>query len=151
MGFPRGSVGKESTCTAGDLGSIPGLGRSLVAGKVYPLKHSCLENPMDWGAWQATVHRVVKSWTRLKRLSTQTHRTLRMTLKQRFTYLAPALSGPLFSFKVFRSLYSFVLGTNLLVIRLPRTTVSFGSSPLHCFEPLFCPHSHIPTSSRPSA
>ena len=65
-----------------------------------------------------------------------------MTPKPRFTYLAPALSGPLFSFKVFQSLYSFVLGTNLLVTRLPRTIVPAGVSPLHCFEPLFC---HIPT------
>ena len=59
------SDGKESACSAGDLGSIPGLGRSPGEGNDYPLQ-SCLENPMDRGAWQATVHRVANSWTRLK-------------------------------------------------------------------------------------
>ena len=47
LGFPHGSAGKESTCYAGDLGSIPGLGRSPGEGKGYPLKHSSLENSMD--------------------------------------------------------------------------------------------------------
>ena len=65
-GFPDGSVGKESACSAGDTGSIPGLGR----GPGNPLQYSCLENLMNRGAWQATVHRVAKSWTRLKGLST---------------------------------------------------------------------------------
>ena len=52
-----------------DVGSIPGVGRSPGGGRGNPLQYSCLENPMDRGAWQATVHRVAKSWTRLKRLS----------------------------------------------------------------------------------
>ena len=52
------------------MGSIPGLGRSPEEGHGYPLKYSCLKNPMGRGAWQAAVHRVIKSWTRLKRLST---------------------------------------------------------------------------------
>ena len=56
MGFPHSSVGKESACNAGDPGSIPGLGRSSGEGKGYPLQCSDLENPMDRGAWQATVH-----------------------------------------------------------------------------------------------
>ena len=60
VAFPGGSDGKESACTSGDPGSIPGLGRSPVEGNGYPL-HSCLENPMDRGAWQATVHRSKKS------------------------------------------------------------------------------------------
>ena len=47
MGFPGGSGGKESDCTAGDLGSIPGSGRSPGEGNIYPLQYSCLENPMD--------------------------------------------------------------------------------------------------------
>ena len=64
-GFPCGSAGKESTCNAGDLGSIPGLGRSPGEGKGNPLQYSWLENPMDGGAWWATVHRVTKSQTRL--------------------------------------------------------------------------------------
>ena len=65
LGFPGGSDSKESTCNAGDLGSIPGLGRSPGEGNGYPLQYSCLEYPMDRGAWRATVHRVTKSQTRL--------------------------------------------------------------------------------------
>ena len=62
-GFPGGSDSKESACNAGDLGSIPGLGRSSGEGNGYPLQYSCLENSMDRGAWQAIVHGVAKSWT----------------------------------------------------------------------------------------
>ena len=65
-GFPGGSMGKESTCNAGDLGSIPGSGRSPGGGHSNPLQYSCLKNPMDRGAWQATVYRVAKSWTGLQ-------------------------------------------------------------------------------------
>ena len=54
--FLHGSGGNESTCNAGDLGSIPGLGRSPGEGNGNPLQYSYLENPMDRGAWQATVH-----------------------------------------------------------------------------------------------
>ena len=50
--FPHSSVGKASACTAGDLGLIPGLGRSPGEGNGNPLQYSCLENPMDKGAWQ---------------------------------------------------------------------------------------------------
>ena len=57
------SDGKESACNAGDLGSIPGLGRSPGEGSGNSLQHSCLENPRDRGAWWATVHRVTKSQT----------------------------------------------------------------------------------------
>ena len=63
MGFPRGSDSKESACDAGDLGSIPRLGRSPGEGNGTPLQYSCLENPMDRGAWQATVHGVEQSRT----------------------------------------------------------------------------------------
>ena len=63
--FPGGSDGKASACNAGDLGSIPGLGRSPGEGNGNSLQHSCLENPMDGGAWWAIVHRVAKRWTRL--------------------------------------------------------------------------------------
>ena len=55
--------GKESACNAGDLGSIPGSGRSPREGNGNPLQYSCLENPMFRGAWQATVHGVAKSQT----------------------------------------------------------------------------------------
>ena len=57
--------GKESTYNAGDLGSIPGLGRSPGGGHGDPLQYSCLENYMDRGAWQATVGGVTKSWIQL--------------------------------------------------------------------------------------
>ena len=62
---------KSSAYTAGDLGLILGLGRSLGERNGYPLQYSCLEGPMDRGAWPATVHGVTQSRTRLKRLSTQ--------------------------------------------------------------------------------
>ena len=61
MGFPGGSDGKESACSVGDLGLIPGLRRSPGEGKGYPLQYSGLVNSMNRGAWQATVHRVTKS------------------------------------------------------------------------------------------
>ena len=59
--FPGGSDGKESACNVGDPGSIPGLGRSPGERNGYPLQYSCLENPMDRGAWRATVHGITKS------------------------------------------------------------------------------------------
>ena len=52
-GFPHSSVSKESVCNTGDPGLIPGLGRSPGEGNGNPLQYSCLENPMDRGAWQA--------------------------------------------------------------------------------------------------
>ena len=63
--FPGGSDGKESACSAGDPALIPGLGRSLRVGNGNALQYSCLENPMDRGAWWATVHGVTNSRTRL--------------------------------------------------------------------------------------
>ena len=61
MGFPGGSVGKESACNVGDLSlKIAGLGRSPGERKGYPLQYSGLENYMDRGAWQATVHGVTE-------------------------------------------------------------------------------------------
>ena len=68
MGFPGGSDGKESTCNAGDLSSIPGSGKSPGGGNGNPLQYSYLDNPMDRGAWWATVHGVTKSRTRLSNL-----------------------------------------------------------------------------------
>ena len=61
-GFPGGSEFKVSAWNAGDPGSIPGLGRSPGEGNGNPLQYSCLENPMDRGAWWATVYGVAKSW-----------------------------------------------------------------------------------------
>ena len=65
LDFPGGSDGKASVYNAGDLGSIPGSGRSPGEGNGNPLQYYCLKNPMDRGAWLATVHGVAKSQTRL--------------------------------------------------------------------------------------
>ena len=59
-GFPGGSDGKESACSVGDRGSIPGSGRPPGEGNGNPLQYSCLENTMDGGPWQAIVHGVAK-------------------------------------------------------------------------------------------
>ena len=66
MGFPGGSVVKNLPANAGDagdMGSIPGLGRSPGGGDGNPLQYSCLENLIDRGAWRTTIHRVVESDT----------------------------------------------------------------------------------------
>ena len=66
LGFPCSSVSKESACSAGDPGSIPGLGRSPGEGNGNPIQYPCLENLMDRGAWWAAVHGVIaKSQVRL--------------------------------------------------------------------------------------
>ena len=67
-GFPGGSAGKESTCTVGDLGSIPGLGRSPGEGNDYPFQYSGLENSIN-----CIVHGVTKSWTQLSDFHFHTH------------------------------------------------------------------------------
>jgi len=64
-GFPGGSEVTASACNVGDLGSVLGSGRSPGEGNGNPLQYSCLENPMDRGAWCVTVHGVAKSRTRL--------------------------------------------------------------------------------------
>ena len=65
LGFPGGSGSKESACNAGDLGSIPGSGRSPGDGNSNPLQYSDLENSMDRGAWWATAHGISRSQTGL--------------------------------------------------------------------------------------
>ena len=78
-GFPGGSVSKESAVSeldAGDMDSIPGSERSLGRGRGNPPQYSCLENPMDRGAWWAVVYRVAKNWIWLKWLSMHTHASL---------------------------------------------------------------------------
>ena len=72
--FPGGLEVKVSASNVGDLGSIPGSGRSLGEGNDNPLQYSCLENPMDGEAWQATVHGVAKSRTRLSDLTSLSQR-----------------------------------------------------------------------------
>ena len=71
--FSGGSEGKGSPCNAGDLGSIPGLGRSTGEGHGNPPQYSCLETPKDRGTWQATVRGVAKSQTQLSGKHTHTH------------------------------------------------------------------------------
>ena len=74
-GFPVGSVGKESTCSAGDKGhwgSIPGSGRSPGGGNSKPLQYACLGDPMDRGAWWASGQGVMKELDTTELLSTQT-------------------------------------------------------------------------------
>ena len=61
MGFPGSSTGKETACNMGNPGLIPGSERSSGGGHDNPLQYSCLENPMNRGTWQATVHGVTKS------------------------------------------------------------------------------------------
>ena len=70
MGFPDSSVGKESACKAGDPSLIPGFARSPGGGHDNPLQCSCLDNPMDRRAWQATVHGCHKESDMTDRLST---------------------------------------------------------------------------------
>ena len=69
--FPGGSHSKASAYNVGDQGSIPGSGRSPGEGNGNTLKHSCLENAIDRGAWWATVHEVAESWTQLNNYYTQ--------------------------------------------------------------------------------
>ena len=59
----HGSDSEASASNAGDLGSVPGVGRSPGEGNGNPFQYSCLKNPMEGGAWEATVHEVSKSWT----------------------------------------------------------------------------------------
>ena len=84
MGFPGGTGGKESTCNAEDLrdlGSIPGLKRSPGGGHGNPLQYSCLENPIDRGAWWATAHGVAQSWTWLNGLFPLSCRRVNTSIK----------------------------------------------------------------------
>ena len=93
MGFPGGSEVKVSACNAGDLGLIPGLGRSPGEGNGNPLQYSCRENPMDGRAWWATVHRVAKSWTRLSDFNLIIYFTrVKNTEVRLFSLLLPAFS-----------------------------------------------------------
>ena len=75
-GFPGGSEIKASACNVGDLDSIPGLERSPGERNGNPLQCFCLENPMDGGAWWATVHGVAKSRTGLRNFTSLLHGTL---------------------------------------------------------------------------
>ena len=89
MGFPGSSAGKESACNAGDPSSIPELERSPGGGHGNPHQYSCLENPMDRGAWRATVHEVTRVGHDLATkptLPTLTHNYCGLTWLRRNTY-----------------------------------------------------------------
>ena len=101
VGFPYGSAGREATCNAGDLGSVPGLGRSPEEGKCYPLQYSGLENSMN-----CIVHRVTKSWTRLSDFHFHFH------------------SGTISCFRCTCGVQSSSLGPSVSVIALEFCTVS---------------------------
>ena len=77
LGFPCGLAGKESACSVGDLGSIPGLGMSPREGKGYPLQYSGLEKSMD-----CIVHGVAKSWTQLSDFHSLTHSLIISDMEQ---------------------------------------------------------------------
>ena len=86
--FSGGSEVKASACNVGDLGSIPGSGKSTGEGNGNPLQYSCLENPMDGGAWWALVHEVAKSRTRLSDfIHSLTHSSLLALLLVNSTHL----------------------------------------------------------------
>jgi len=89
--FRGGSALKESTYNAGDVGLIPGSGRSPGGGHGNPLQHSCLGNPMGRGHWQAIIHRVAKSRTRLSNwtATARTQKHLPFTRCPFFPPLAP--------------------------------------------------------------
>ena len=84
---------KASFYNAGDLGSIPGLGRSPGEGNGNPLKYSCLENPMDRRAWQATVHGVAKSQTGLRNF-TALHFCVGLRFQDKVSLLVRPLANP---------------------------------------------------------
>ena len=73
MGFSGGSDGYKSACNAGDAVLIPGSGRYPGVGNGNPLQYSCLENPMDRGAWQAIVDGIAKESDTTERMNTHTH------------------------------------------------------------------------------
>ena len=93
MGFTDGASGEEPPANARDIREFPSLGveDSPEGGHGNPLQYSCLENPMDRGAWQATVYRVTKSRTRLKWLSMHTFFLLFILISEIFdaTYILP--------------------------------------------------------------
>ena len=100
LGLPGGLDGKKLVCNAGDLGSIPGLGRSPEEGNGNPLQYSCLEKPMDRGVLQVTVHWVTKGRTRLNTFTSLLHFSLMATSRKAHccssvTQLCPNFCDPM--------------------------------------------------------
>ena len=92
-GFPGGTGIKETACQCRRGRFDPGAGRSPGGGHGCPLLYACLENPMDRGAWRATVHGVTKNWTRLKQLSKHTHSLHDIEPQNKVSYPAPGSAG----------------------------------------------------------
>ena len=123
-GLPRWLSSKESACNAGATGAtglIPELRRSPGGGHGNPLQYSCLENPMDRGACQTTVHRVEKSWTWLKQLRMQVAHTTENLLSRSFNYLPHMnilfkFDSPLFIFLLFSPFFPLSFPSFLLSI-----------------------------------
>ena len=141
MGFPDGLVGQESACSARDLGSTPGPGRSPEEGNGKPFQCSCLENPMDRGDWWAKVHSITKSWAQLRNSHfyfsratiTQYHRLGGLNNRNSFSHHS---KGQKIKVKVFllRSL-------SLICRRLPSCLVTWWSSVyMHLWYVLVCPN-----------
>ena len=101
--LPRWLSSKESTCSAGDAGLIPGLGRSPEGGHGILLQYCCLKNPMDRGAWQATVHGVAKELDMTERRNTHTQSVSRSTVKT--SGYTPLFPGP---YSQRKSLFNFL-------------------------------------------
>ena len=125
IGFPSGSDGKEPEYKAGDLGLIPGFGRSPEEGTGNPLQYSCLENPTDTGAWGATVRGVTKSRTkRLTHPPTFWRKVNNKTVEMcTFYSLWVSINHPM----TFRGKMN-VMTKNLLIMRQPRYSSFFSAS-----------------------
>ena len=91
-----------SACNAGDLGSIPGSGRSPGEGNDNPLQYSCLENPMDGGAWGATIHGVAKSRTRLSNFTHSLTHSLLLYVDGLYTFSRPLQTLGFYGFKAMK-------------------------------------------------
>ena len=138
MGFPDGSVGKESTRNAGDEGSIPGSGRSSGGRNGNPLLYSCLENPMDRGAWWATICRVTKSQTGLRWLSRSMHLWSVFSHSQLFATLWTVACQALLVHAIFQArIQEWVAISSSRGSSIPRDGTAYLTSPLqwifYCF------------------
>ena len=94
--FPWWLNGEESACSAGNMGLIPGVGRSPGEGNGYPLQYSCLENPMDRGAWWGKVHWVTKVLDTTEQLNNNMSSGINYTVeKSEVTQSCPTLCNPM--------------------------------------------------------
>ena len=146
--FPQTLSSKESACDAkdaGDLGSIPGWGRSPGGGHGNPLQFSCLENPMDRGAWRATVCRVTKSRPRLKGLSIHPSECFRLPLLPK-----PNSMPHLHIWSRNISSASFLCYNGIWCFLKPRLIQALKNARYPCHLSLAEPSSHLAPSTCPS-